>query len=311
VIRPPRASDLDAIAELHFICQTTDVGEDHADPLPTIKSDLDGDWQRSGFDPKVDARVAEEDDAIVGYADVYVRPNGEARYHGFVRPDHRGCGVGTALHDALEPRTAGAHKLKAVVSGANPSAHTFFRAHGYRPTSRTWQMTIHLDSPPPAPSWPPGVTARTVERGRDEYALYELIENAFADQSAERIRLPYEEWAAYMLRADADLSLYFVAEHGDELIGAVLCPWYPDMGWIRQVAVRRDQRGRGLGLALLRHAFSALYERGHRSVGLAVDEWNETGAKRLYERAGMRVTLEHQWYERRTPVGQGVAAPSS
>jgi ribosomal protein S18 acetylase RimI-like enzyme len=89
----------------------------------------------------------------------------------------------------------------------------------------------------------------------------------------------------------------------------VLCPWYPDTGWIRQVAVRADQRGQGLGLALLHHAFGALYERGHREVGLGVDEWNETGAKRLYERAGMTAVLEHRWYER-TPA-QAVRATSS
>lgn len=50
-----------------------------------------------------------------------------------------------------------------------------------------------------------------------------------------------------------------------------------------------DRRGRGLGLALLRHGFAELHRRGERQVWLHVDAENRTGATRLYERAGMRV----------------------
>jgi ribosomal protein S18 acetylase RimI-like enzyme len=55
------------------------------------------------------------------------------------------------------------------------------------------------------------------------------------------------------------------------------------------LAVRPRWRRRGLGEALLRAAFAALYERGRRRVGLGVDAENVTGALRLYERVGMRV----------------------
>jgi mycothiol synthase len=48
-------------------------------------------------------------------------------------------------------------------------------------------------------------------------------------------------------------------------------------------------RKRGLGSALLLHAFAGLYARGERRMGLGVDATNETGATRLYESAGMRV----------------------
>jgi ribosomal protein S18 acetylase RimI-like enzyme len=107
----------------------------------------------------------------------------------------------------------------------------------------------------------------------------------------------FEEWAAFMFREDTDPSLYFLAELDGELVGAVLCPWYPEIGWIRQLAVRPDHQGEGLGLALTRLAFAELYARGHRRVGLGVDDWNER-ARRLYERVGMRPTLEHRRYHR-------------
>ena len=60
-------------------------------------------------------------------------------------------------------------------------------------------------------------------------------------------------------------------------------------GYVGQLAVRRDQRGRGLGLALQRHGFGELHRRGVREVYLHVDSQNRTGATRLYEHAGMRV----------------------
>jgi ribosomal protein S18 acetylase RimI-like enzyme len=50
---------------------------------------------------------------------------------------------------------------------------------------------------------------------------------------------------------------------------------------------------------LLRTAFRELWRRGHTQIGLEVDAANETGATRLYERAGMRVTRRYDTYERR------------
>ena len=76
-------------------------------------------------------------------------------------------------------------------------------------------------------------------------------------------------------------------------------------GYVAQVAVRRDQRGRGLGLALLRHGFGELYRRGVREVYLDVDSQNRTGATRLYERAGMRVQHRHDHWVKRLRSARG------
>jgi mycothiol synthase len=63
-------------------------------------------------------------------------------------------------------------------------------------------------------------------------------------------------------------------------------------GWIGAIGVLRPWRQRGLGLALLRHAFGEFYRRGQPRAGLGVDAQNPTGATRLYERAGMHVAYE-------------------
>ena len=67
-------------------------------------------------------------------------------------------------------------------------------------------------------------------------------------------------------------------------------------GWIKDLAVAPAARGRGLGEALLRHAFARLYERGARRIGLKVDAHNPTSAIRLYERLGMSVVERYRHY---------------
>jgi ribosomal protein S18 acetylase RimI-like enzyme len=43
---------------------------------------------------------------------------------------------------------------------------------------------------------------------------------------------------------------------------------------------------------------SEFTRRGRKELGLVVDSWNRTGAKELYERAGMIVEREHVRYEK-------------
>lgn len=99
-------------------------------------------------------------------------------------------------------------------------------------------------------------------------------------------------------RDDFDPSLLFMVEKDNELAGCAICYDYPDMGWVRQLAVRRDFRRRGLALALLRHAFCVFCQKGKRKAGLVVDSHNPTGAPQLYTRAGMHPAELLVTYER-------------
>ena len=53
-----------------------------------------------------------------------------------------------------------------------------------------------------------------------------------------------------------------------------------------------------MGAALLRDSFGRFWERGERSIELGVDTANDTGAFRLYERAGMSPALGWVTYEK-------------
>jgi ribosomal protein S18 acetylase RimI-like enzyme len=75
----------------------------------------------------------------------------------------------------------------------------------------------------------------------------------------------------------------------------------PGLGWVESLAVRRAWRRRGLGRALLLHAFRAFHGRGSTAAGLSVDAENPTGALRLYESVGMRAVQTRVIYEK--PLG--------
>jgi mycothiol synthase len=68
---------------------------------------------------------------------------------------------------------------------------------------------------------------------------------------------------------------------------------------VLDLAVGPRFRRHGLGVALLQSGFRAMWQHGHTRVGLEVDSENETGATRLYERAGMAITRRYATYEKR------------
>ena len=49
---------------------------------------------------------------------------------------------------------------------------------------------------------------------------------------------------------------------------------------------------------MLLQAFGAFYRQGRPGVGLGVDSENLTGATRIYERAGMKVTRDFAIFEK-------------
>ena len=72
---------------------------------------------------------------------------------------------------------------------------------------------------------------------------------------------------------------------GRQIVGAAL-NW--DEGYIKDLVVHPDWRGRGLGKALVYQTFGEFKRRGLPRVTLKTDSNNPTDAWRLYERAGMR-----------------------
>ncbi len=292
-IRAPRQDEAQAVTDLVIACDIHDLG------APDFElDDLLTDWNMPGFDLSRDAVVVEEDGALAAYA-AFIRNDYVDVY---VSPAHRDLGLGAKLLDWAERRAverAGAGAvLGQVVTSTNDGARRLLEDRGYRPVRTYWRMSMPLDERPPPPAWPEGVLVRTFDQERDTRAVFALVQDAFADNERHTAE-SFEEWQAFMIDREAfEPGLWFIAESKGEIVGCVLCPNYEDEGWVRQLAVSRDWRRRGLGTALLRQAMSEFSRRGRREIGLVVDSWNRTGAKDLYERAGMTVAREHVRYEK-------------
>ena len=140
-------------------------------------------------------------------------------------------------------------------------------------------------------------------QGQDEQQLYETIEAAFSDHWGNS-PMTYDEFLYYELDGvpEYDPSLVFVAIDGEQMAGATICRGSrigdDTVGWVSNLSVRREWRGRGIGRALLLHGFGELHRRGRRAVGLSVDGSSLTGADRLYERVGMREARRDYIYEK-------------
>ena len=183
------------------------------------------------------------------------------------------------------------------------AARQRLEAAGYRSERVFRRMTIDLNTPPPAPRLPDGITIRSFRRGAEERPVYEAWEEAQADEWGHE-SIPYDKWLYYFIDAEPDFDpeAWFLAVEGETIVGYALCRWdragEPKSSTVRYLAVRRPWRRRGIALALLHAAFGAMYRRGKRGAGLGVDATSLTGADRLYERAGMHMAFETLRYQK-------------
>lgn len=226
--------------------------------------------------------------------------NGETHCWASVHPDAEGRGLGTWLLERAEHRArdVGSRRLQAGTFAENAAAHALFGRLGYQDARHFYRMRIDLDSDPQPPEWPAGIEAGAF-RPEDAPAFHQALQEAFSEEWGFHA-LSFDEWRRIRLEApETDVSLWFIARDGDEIAGVARCEANRDGGgWIGAIGVRKAWRRRGVGLALLRHAFREFQLRGDPHVGLGVDAENPTGATRLYERAGMRVMNELVLYEK-------------
>ena len=96
-----------------------------------------------------------------------------------------------------------------------------------------------------------------------------------------------------------DPTLWCVVRSGDEIAAGTICAGDTyGGGWVHVLFTRRAWRKHGVGTALLSDSFARFWERGEHSIGLGVDAASDTGAFRLYERAGMSPKLGFAVYEK-------------
>lgn len=281
IARPPTLDDIDAVVA---VCREE---EQHAGAVPhTSAADLSSEWQRPSVDLSEDVVVVDDGERLVGYADQF-----RGRAWVAVRPSANGRGIGSWLLRWTEAnaRLRGCSDIGQTIADTARDAQAVVRAHGYEPRYESWVFSYPLEDPLPDLRLPDGVTIRPVRRPAEDRAIHEVVETAFSEWPGRGAGHDFEDWVAEELdRDDVVPELQLVAVEDGRVIGAAVCIVDGDEGWVQQLAVARQHRGRGLGRALLAAAFRGFAEHGMASAGLSTD--SRTGAKTLYEHIGMTVT---------------------
>jgi mycothiol synthase len=290
-LRHPVPDDADAVLAVIVARDVADLGR----PDYTLE-DLHADWTMPGVDPARDAWVVQEEERLVGYA--FLDDRGAALVS--VAPDAEGRGIGSALREAAEGRALerGEALVRQYVPVANETARALLLDAGYWPVHHYFRMRIGLGAaPPPAPE----LRVRAFEPERDAEAVHALVQEAFA-QIEGNVAQPLDAWRAAKIEKEGwDPALWLLSEDDEGLTGAALGErWEGGVGYIDSLAVAQRARGRGLGRALLLHAFAALRDAGLEVAELSV-QGDNAGAARLYEAAGMRSVWSQERWEK--PLG--------
>jgi mycothiol synthase len=295
-MRPGAPDDVPALTRLEIAYDTVLYGRSY------MEGWLEDDWARPRFDPSRDAWIVTSGGGeVVGYGMAFDKdPHAEVESIARVHPDHWGVGIGSALVDLIERRArehlalapAGSVRLLNDVAAADGPAHALLEARGYVIDRHFWHMFRELGEPLPPASSPPGITIRAFDRSSDERAVHGVLEESFRAHYGFS-PTPFDEWREAFDRSTYDGGLWMVAEEQGRMVGILTGLTIGGEGWVGDVGVLAEQRGRGIGAALLLHSFHMFKARGFEVVGLNVDASNETGATALYERVGMAV--RQQW----------------
>lgn len=92
-------------------------------------------------------------------------------------------------------------------------------------------------------------------------------------------------------------GLSLVAEHGDEVIGAVLCSHDGRRGYLHHLAVKADFRRRGIGSALVQRCTDLLSREGIVKCNVFILESNEGGVA-FWEHNGFSLLPHFGWMQR-------------
>ncbi len=198
-------------------------------------------------------------------------------------------------HDPYLVRAGAIRTEKPWIAALTGAGFTFLKMHA--------RMTLSLaGAPTTAPEPPPGVTVRPVDHTDDAEMrrFHATIEEAFRDtdhhatdyptfraEIAGETSVAWDEW----LVGEVDGEWAGVLRSSD--VGVE-----DNGGWVKALAVLRPYRRRGVGAALLRHAFAVYAAKGRTEAGLGVDMENPTAAARLYRAVGMHPLYEADVYQR-------------
>ena len=226
-----------------------------------------------------------------------------------VDPAWRRHGLGRLLVDAARAETPDG-RLRLWSHGESSAADGLAASLGYRKIRELRQLRRSLSAPLPPATTPSGVTIRTFSAGVDDGAWVQLNALIFAEHP-EQGALELDDLHRRMTEPWFDPSGFFLAERGGQLVGY---HWtkvhggsrgaapvvhehdghgvhvhethgHDPIGEVYVVGVHPDERGTGLGTALILTGLHHLRGQGLLEAMLYVDADNKP-AIQAYERLG-------------------------
>ena len=272
--RPLEKTDAHAVFVLMAAQEQEDIGE-----VAIEEADIVSDWAKPSHDLGARSVGVFEGDTLVAYAELM----GADRADTSVLPSHRGRGIGTWLAHWLQDlgRRRGSTVIGMPVPQGSPG-DVLLEHLGYRVRWTSWVLKLPEGATIPDRDLPDGYVVRTAEP--DELrAAHDVLEWSVRD------REPFEDFAAATTGRPGfePWNLRVALDPAGEVVGVslVLVSDNGTTGYVDRLAVRRDQRNRGLAQALLVDSFARAREHGTTTSELSTD--SRTGALSLYERVGM------------------------
>lgn len=320
-VRPPTLEDIPAL--LPMINRASIVMQGHTDhTAQQVETEMT--WP--GHSLEADERIVLDGDRIVGIIALFHHENPPVSVWtwGRVDPDYEGRGIGTALMAWVEQRARQAALprvpsdirvvMHAGASNGYAPAEALFQACGMTCARHFWQMRILFNGSIQPSELPEGIALRTFEPPHDLEPLVHAVRDAFRDHwghSDTRFEEELADWQHWIeTDPDYDPTKWWLAMDGEEIAGMALTKSKSGtderIAYVDTLGVRRPWRRRGLGVALLRHAFAAWQGAGKDGVDLHVDASNPSGATRLYEQAGMVVHQQNANFEKELRAGRDV-----
>jgi len=310
-LRAAQWSDLNAVVDL-----VRDVLTADGDAVSAVTpAELEREWKTEGFTLETDVfLVTTTDGRVVGYEE-FVNRHAHAALQGdgYVHPDFRGLGIGTALLQVLEERARKEIELAEPdlrvyiingMSAADKFAREIHESESYKLIRHHWMMETNLTEAPKVIPFPAGIELRPFVKEAQEYLVFQAEDEAFRDHWG-HVPGNFNNWKLRKIeREEFDPALWHIAWDGDQIAGYAQTRYRNGIGWVGNLGVRRPWRKRGLGEALLLHAFNEFYKHGMQTIGLGVDASNPTGATRLYQKVGMQVAVEDVLYEKELRPGR-------
>jgi ribosomal protein S18 acetylase RimI-like enzyme len=235
-------------------------------------------WEMPSFEPEQHLWLAQDNGRVTAFGALY------APDEAFARGDVQRIPELLARIEA-RAREDGLRQLMFVLPHWDDAAQRAYEAAGFEPSTEVLQMEVVLEAAPEPPRFPEGVTVRTYTDD-DARAVKELLDAAYNGWDETYVPMQLDDWTAWMTGDGFDPTCWWLAERDGTLAGVCLT-WKE--GWVKDIGVTDEWRGKGLGKALLLHALGEHRRRSTPRVGLKVDAVNPTGAIQLYDRVGFKI----------------------